>query len=658
MEGIIQMDVLAILAAVTAFLVLVFAYSLSSWVGKTNEGTERIKELAGFIRESAMTFLKRESKVMIPVILILFIIIGFAINWTAAALYILGVLYSMLSGFFGLRTAVTGSMRTANAAANEGMSRALVIAFRSGAVMGLCTAGLGLLGLGGVFVVLGIEASSVITGFGLGVSTAALFGCTAGGIFARAAAACAVLIGKAEAGVSEGDPRNPAAIVDYSGNYISRALGMCSDRFESYVGSIIAAIVIAAATRVIKPTIGYPFDLPALEGTVFPLFFSAVTILAAIAGIMFVRGNEKLSPASAINTGKYLTNVITGILTIILSYAFFGNLNCAISIIIGMLTGAVTGKITNTYTTGNSRRLKKIAEQSQAGYLMIGEYGVGMLSVLWPMTAIAVCVLAADGFADYYGVALAAVGMLSTTALLAAIDTYGPISRNAGEISRMARLSEEARTITDKLNAAGSSSAATGKGFASGAAVLTAVALFLSYAVITELKAINLTEPYVIACLLAGAMLPVLFAAMTMNASGKTAAKMLENVKRQFHSDAGIMAGASKPDYAKCADTGAKAALKGLAAPGLLALVIPPAFGILGGTEALGGLLIGAMTAGALTSAILSNTGGTWNHEEKYISGDPFKGAAAVSVNVFIKLLAMESVVFAPLFAAIGGLLR
>jgi K(+)-stimulated pyrophosphate-energized sodium pump len=289
---------------------------------------------------------------------------------------------------------------------------------------------------------------------------------------------------------------------------------------------------------------------------------------------------------------------------------------------------------------------------------MIGEYGIGMLSVLWPMTAIAVGVLAADGFADYYGVALAAVGMLSTTAMLAAIDAYGPVSRNAGEIARMARHSDEAMAITDKLGEVGSSNAATGRGFAAGAAALTAVALFLAYAVITELETVSLVKTYVIACLLAGAMLPVVFAAMTMNASGKTAAKMLENVKRQFHSDAGIIAGASKPDYAKCADTGAKAALKGLAAPGLLAFLIPPSVGILGGTEALGGLLIGAIAAGAVTAVVLSNTGGTWNHEEKYIAGDPFKDAAASSVNAFVKLMVMESVLFAPLFAAIGGLLQ
>lgn len=653
----IRMEVLAISAAVIAFLALIFAYSLSSWVGKTDEGTDRMKELSGYIREGAMAFLKREYKAMIFVLLALFLLLGFVVDWTTAILYIAGSLFSVLAGFFGVRAAAKGSARTAHAAAKEGINPSLKIAFRSGTVMGLCTAGFGLLGIGIVFIALGVEASAVITGFGLGASTAALFGRVAGGIYKKAADAAAELIGKAESGIPKGDPRNPAAIAGYAGEYIGNAEGLGSDLFESYSGALIAAVVIGAATRVVKPDFGYPFDLPALEGTVFPLAIAAVGILAAFAGILYVRGNEKENPSSAINGGKYLSNVLVVLFSILLSYIFFGNFNNALSVITGMLAGAVTGKITNTYTSGNSRHLKKVAGQSQTGSLMISEYGIGMMSTLWPMAVIAAAVLAANGFGDYYGISLAAVGMLSTTGMITAIDAFGPVCVNAGQITRIARLSEDAQTVTDRLAITGSSNAATGKGFAIAAAALTDAALFLSYATIAELENVNLLKPVVIGSLLFGAMLPVLFSAVTMNAAGKTAIAIIEEVRRQFLSDAGIAAGTSMPSYAKCVDTGAKAALKGIIAPGLLAFLVPLAVGIFMGTQALGGVLAGALTSGVLTEVILSNTGGTWNHAEKYTAGDPFKDAAGSSINVFMILMTTVAVVFAPVLVAIRALL-
>lgn len=651
------MDVLAISAAVIAFIALVFAYSLSSWIGKMDEGTDRMKELSGYIKEGNMAFLKREYKMMIFVILVLFIVLGFAINWTTAVIYVIGVLFSVLSGFFGMTAAAKGSARTANAAMNGDMNQALKIAFRSGSVMGLCTAGLGLLGIGGVFVVFGIQSVSVITGFGLGVSTTAFFGRVVGGIYTRAADAAAALIGKAEAGISEGDPRNAAAIAARVGNYAGNGAGMGADLLESYVGAIIAVITLAAVTKSIDPAFGYPFDLPALEGSVFPLLLFAAGILAAMAGIMFVRGNAKSSPSTAINAGKYLCNGVFMVLSIILSWTFFGNFNCTISIIIGMVIGAFTGKITNTYTSGNSRYLKKIAEQSQTGYLMIGEYGIGMLSTLWPMIFLSAGVLAANAFAGVYGIALAAAGLISTTGMVAAIDAYDPVSGNAGEIARMARLSNEGRAIVEKLVSAGRTNIATGKGFSIGAAALTSSALFFSYAAIVDLKNVNLLKPAVIAGLLLGAMLPILFSGLTMNSAGKATSKMIEDAERQFHNDAGILAGTSKPDYAKCVDVGALAALKGAAAPGLLAVIAPLAIGIFMGTEALGGLLVGSLTSGILMAIMLANTGGIWNHAEKYTTGDPFKDAAGYSINVFIKLMVMIAIVFAPVFISIGGLL-
>ncbi len=651
------MVVLAISATVIAFIALIFAYSLSSWVGKADEGADRMTELSGYIREGTMAFLKREYKTMILFILALFAILGFVIDWITAVLYVVGALFSVLAGFFGMRAAVKGSARTANAAMKEGSNPALKIALRSGAVMGLCTAGFGLLGIGGAFIILGVESAAVITGFGLGASTAALFGRVAGGIYKKAADAAAELIGKAESGVVQGDPRNPAAIAGYAGEYIVNAEGLGSDLFESYTGAIIAAVIIGAATRVIKPNFGYPFDLPALEATVFPLAIAAVGILAAIAGIMFVRGNEKENPSSALNGGKYLGNVLVVLFAILLSYIFFSNFNSAFSVIIGMLAGALTGKITNTYTSGNSRHLKKVAGGSQTGYLMISEYGIGMMSTLWPMAVIAAAILAANGFGDYYGISLAAVGMLSTTGMITAIDVFGPVAGNAGEIARIARLPDDVMAVTDKLKSAGSSNAATGKGFAIAAAALTDAALFLSYATRAELENVNLLKPTVIGALLFGAMLPVLFSAITMNSAGKAAFVIVEDVRRQLLSDAGIATGKSKPDYVKCVDGGAKAAFKGIVIPGLLALLMPLAVGIIMGTQELGGMLIGALTSGVLMEVILSNTGGAWNHAEKYTSGDPFKDAAGSSINVFMILMTTIAVVFAPVLVAIRALL-
>lgn len=651
------MNVLAISATVMAFIALVFAYSLSSWVGKADEGSDRMKEISGYIKEGTMAFLKREYKAMVFVILALSAILGFVIDWYTAVLYIFGTLFSVLAGFFGIRAAAAGSVRTANAAMNAGTDQALKIAFRSGTVMGLCTAGLGLLGIGGAFIILGIDSAAVITGFGLGASTAALFGRVAGGIYKKASDAAAGLIGKAESGVSLGDPRNPAAIAGYAGEYIGNAEGLGSDLFESYSGAIIAAVVIGSATRAIKPDIGYPFDLPALEGTVFPLAIVAAGILAAIAGIMFVRGNEKKNPSYAINGGKYLGNVLVALGTVILSYILFGNLNNAFAAVVGMLAGALTGKITNTYTLGNSRHLKKVAGGSQTGYLMISEYGIGMLSTLWPMAVIAAAILAANGFGDYYGISLAAVGMLSTTAMITAIDAFGPVCVNAGEIARIVDLSDSAMTVTDKLIGTGSSNAATGKGFAIAAAALTDAALFLSYATVAEMENVDLLKPVVIGTLLFGAMLPVLIAAITMNSSGKAAVAIIENVRKQLLSDAGIAAGTSKPAYAKCVDAGAKAALKGIIVPGIVAFLVPLAVGIFMGTEALGGMLVGALTSGVLMEVILSNTGGTWNHAEKYTAGDPFKEAAGSSINVFMILMTTTAVVFAPVLVAIRAML-
>lgn len=674
------MNVLAVLAPIAAVIALVFAYGLSSWIGKMDEGTDRMREISGYIREGAMAFLRREYKTMVVVILVLFVILGFGINWTTAVLYVFGALFSVLAGYCGMRVATKGNVRTASAAMSSGMNKALKVAFRSGAVMGLCVVGLGLLGIGGVFVLLGVESASVITGFGLGASSMALFGRVGGGIYTKAADVGADLVGKVEAGIPEDDPRNPAVIADNVGDNVGDVAGMGSDLFESYVGSIISAITLAVVMPSIKPVFGYEFDLPPLAGSVFPLVLSAIGIIASIIGIMFVRGNEKSNPAAALNAGTYISSAIVVVCSFILSWVFFANFNCAIAIISGLIVGIAIGKITEIYTSGDYKHVKKISEQCQTGpaTTIISGFGIGMLSTVWPIIMIAVGILVANSFAGLYGIALAAVGMLSTTGMVVAVDAYGPVSDNAGGIAEMSKLPKEVRMITDKLDAVGNTTAAIGKGFAIGSAALTALALFASYSQVAGLKAISLLQPMVIAGLFIGAMLPFLFSALTMNSVGKAAYQMIEEVRRQFHCEAGIMEGTCKPDYARCVDISTKAALKEMIAPGLLAIIAPMAVGIIMGTEALGGMLAGALSSGVLVAIMMANAGGAWDNAKKYIEeghfggkgseshkaavvgdtvGDPFKDTAGPSINILIKLMTIVAVVFAPVFVAIGGLL-
>jgi len=672
-----------IVAIVAGSIALLFAGATTIRVLKADPGTEAMRTIGDAIREGSSAFLRREYLVLVPFVVVVTGVLWVLIDWhtrddlvpRTAISYLAGTICSATAGLIGMSVAVRANVRTA-AAAMRGLNPALRVAFSSGSVMGVTVVGIGLLGVTILYLI--FKDISVVAGFGFGASSIALFARVGGGIFTKAADVGSDLVGKVEAGIPEDDPRNAGVIADNVGDNVGDVAGMGADLFESYVGSLISAIALAAA---------------ALAGTqgawkadqaVFPLLLAGAGILASILGTFVVRSSEDAGFGQllwALRRGIFTAAVLVAVFALALVLALDLEFEWFWAVLTGLVAGIVIGLSTEYYTSYSYKPTQRIAENSQTGAatVMISGIATGMISTVIPLVAIGVTIIIAFELSGFYGVALAGVGLLSTLGITLATDAYGPVADNAGGISEQAKLPPEVRERTDALDALGNTTAATGKGFAIGSAALTSLALLAAYAVAADLDvAINLLDHKTLVGLLIGAMLPFLFSAFTMNAVGRAAFSIVNEVRRQFREIPGLMEGTAKPEYAKCVDIATRGALREMIIPGLMAVVVPVATGFILGTEPLGGLLIGSVGSGFMLAIMMATAGGAWDNAKKYVElghfggkgseahkaavegdvvGDPFKDTSGPSLNILLKLMAIVSLVFAPVFLEVTPLL-